>query len=147
MGIFEGVSADRLLGKVHKSSRFCSIPIRLVFHLLLASLGNQHPKSFLKRNQYISPPPKMSHPAPECQATCPPTTVTVQPPPFILHIPGPGLFCPDQPFHIEQHNPCVTGGGGPARPALFADRAAIAPRYTSYFENPGPFWNANGCRY
>ncbi|KAK9391012.1 KRTAP12-2: Keratin-associated protein 12-2 [Crotalus adamanteus] len=42
-----------------------------------------------------------------CSFNCPPTTVTIQPPPFCLSIPGPSLHCPDQPLCIEQCNPCV----------------------------------------
>uniref|UniRef100_A0A8D2J9S2 Uncharacterized protein n=1 Tax=Varanus komodoensis TaxID=61221 RepID=A0A8D2J9S2_VARKO len=42
-----------------------------------------------------------------CFASCPAATVTIQPPPFILTIPGPALYCPDQPFAIEQCNPCA----------------------------------------
>ncbi|CAI5798448.1 beta-keratin-related keratin-like [Podarcis lilfordi] len=48
----------------------------------------------------------------ECYAQCPASTVTIQPPPFILNIPGPALYCPDQPLAIEQSNPCVGAGGG-----------------------------------
>ncbi|KAK9391016.1 putative protein li-ac-35 [Crotalus adamanteus] len=43
----------------------------------------------------------------ECYAQCPASTVTIQPPPFVLTIPGPALYCPDQPLGIEQHNPCA----------------------------------------
>uniref|UniRef100_A0A8D0AZB2 Keratin n=1 Tax=Salvator merianae TaxID=96440 RepID=A0A8D0AZB2_SALMN len=43
----------------------------------------------------------------QCYSQCPPTTVTIQPPPFVLNIPGPALHCPDQPLCIEQCNPCV----------------------------------------
>ncbi|KAJ6652188.1 hypothetical protein lerEdw1_013119 [Lerista edwardsae] len=42
-----------------------------------------------------------------CSANCPPVTVTIQPPPFVLSIPGPSIYCPDQPVCIEQSNPCV----------------------------------------
>uniref|UniRef100_A0A8C5WPT7 Uncharacterized protein n=1 Tax=Laticauda laticaudata TaxID=8630 RepID=A0A8C5WPT7_LATLA len=35
------------------------------------------------------------------------STVTIQPPPFVLNIPGPALYCPDQPLCIEQYNPCA----------------------------------------
>lgn len=61
----------------------------------------------------------------QCYASCPPSTVTIQPPPFVLTIPGPALYCPDQPLGIEQYNPCAnavplggsralygSGGGG-----------------------------------
>uniref|UniRef100_A0A8D0L8L3 Uncharacterized protein n=1 Tax=Sphenodon punctatus TaxID=8508 RepID=A0A8D0L8L3_SPHPU len=47
----------------------------------------------------------------ECYASCPASTVTIQPPPFVLTIPGPSLCCPDKPFGIEQHNPCAVSGG------------------------------------
>uniref|UniRef100_A0A8D0GY91 Uncharacterized protein n=1 Tax=Sphenodon punctatus TaxID=8508 RepID=A0A8D0GY91_SPHPU len=47
-----------------------------------------------------------------CQATCPPSTVTIQPPPFVLTIPGPALYCTDQPLCIDQYNPCAYGYGG-----------------------------------
>ncbi|CAI5798444.1 Keratin-associated 12-2 [Podarcis lilfordi] len=43
----------------------------------------------------------------ECYASCPASTVTIQPPPFVLTIPGPALYCPDQPLCIEQCNPCA----------------------------------------
>ncbi|XP_033030720.1 scale keratin-like [Lacerta agilis] len=44
----------------------------------------------------------------QCFASCPASTVTIQPPPFVLTIPGPALYyCPDQPFGIEQYNPCA----------------------------------------
>uniref|UniRef100_A0A8D0H3H7 Uncharacterized protein n=1 Tax=Sphenodon punctatus TaxID=8508 RepID=A0A8D0H3H7_SPHPU len=50
----------------------------------------------------------------QCYACCPPSTVTIRPPPFVLNIPGPALYCPSQPFGIEQHNPCATRYGGGA---------------------------------
>ncbi|XP_053224895.1 scale keratin-like [Podarcis raffonei] len=48
----------------------------------------------------------------QCYAQCPASTVTIQPPPFVLNIPGPALYCPDQPLAIEQYNPCARGGYG-----------------------------------
>uniref|UniRef100_A0A8D0AXU6 Uncharacterized protein n=1 Tax=Salvator merianae TaxID=96440 RepID=A0A8D0AXU6_SALMN len=59
----------------------------------------------------------------ECYAQCPPSTVTIQPPPFVLTIPGPALYCPDQPFGIEQYNPCARGYGG-GSPALYSSGAS-----------------------
>nr|ACJ66731.1 beta-keratin [Gekko gecko] len=49
----------------------------------------------------------------QCYASCPASTVTIQPPPFVLTIPGPALYCPNQPLAIEQYNPCAHGGGYP----------------------------------
>uniref|UniRef100_A0A803TT62 Uncharacterized protein n=1 Tax=Anolis carolinensis TaxID=28377 RepID=A0A803TT62_ANOCA len=34
----------------------------------------------------------------QCYSCCPASTVTIQPPPFVLTIPGPALYCPDQPL-------------------------------------------------
>nr|XP_060614506.1 scale keratin-like [Anolis sagrei ordinatus] len=56
----------------------------------------------------------------QCYASCPASTVTIQPPPFVLNIPGPALYCPDQPFRIEQQNPCAGSGYGGGNPALYA---------------------------
>ncbi|KAJ6651693.1 hypothetical protein lerEdw1_020710 [Lerista edwardsae] len=47
-----------------------------------------------------------------CYAQCPASTVTIQPPPFVLTIPGPEFYCPSQAFGIEQYNPCAYYGGG-----------------------------------
>uniref|UniRef100_A0A8D0H8C9 Uncharacterized protein n=1 Tax=Sphenodon punctatus TaxID=8508 RepID=A0A8D0H8C9_SPHPU len=47
-----------------------------------------------------------------CYAQCPPSTVTIQPPPFVLTIPGPSICCPYQPFGIVQNNPCDYSYGG-----------------------------------
>ncbi|XP_003226399.2 uncharacterized protein li-ac-35 [Anolis carolinensis] len=55
----------------------------------------------------------------QCYASCPASTVTIQPPPFVLNIPGPALYCPDQPFRIEQFNPCA-GRGVRGGNALYA---------------------------
>uniref|UniRef100_A0A8D0ASV7 Uncharacterized protein n=1 Tax=Salvator merianae TaxID=96440 RepID=A0A8D0ASV7_SALMN len=55
-----------------------------------------------------------------CHARCPPSTVCIQPPPFVVNIPGPALYCPDQPMAIEQCNPCAIRYGGGFR-ALNAD--------------------------
>ncbi|KAJ6652176.1 hypothetical protein lerEdw1_013137 [Lerista edwardsae] len=44
----------------------------------------------------------------QCAFNCPPSTVTIQPPPFVISIPGPSLYCPDQPLCIEQFNPCAS---------------------------------------
>ncbi|KAK9391017.1 glycine-rich cell wall structural protein-like [Crotalus adamanteus] len=65
----------------------------------------------IEKNESNSPPTMMS----ECYASCPASTVTIQPPPFVLNIPGPALYCPDQVFGIEQHNPCAGFGGMVAR--------------------------------
>uniref|UniRef100_A0ACB8G6L4 Uncharacterized protein n=1 Tax=Sphaerodactylus townsendi TaxID=933632 RepID=A0ACB8G6L4_9SAUR len=42
-----------------------------------------------------------------CHASCPLVTMTIQPPPFVLTIPGPSMYCPNQSLWIEQCNPCV----------------------------------------
>ncbi|KAJ6650864.1 hypothetical protein lerEdw1_002380 [Lerista edwardsae] len=57
----------------------------------------------------------------QCYASCPPTTVTIQPPPFVLTIPGPALYCPSEPLGIQQENPCARGGamGGGASSFLY----------------------------
>ncbi|KAL7978054.1 hypothetical protein Chor_005041 [Crotalus horridus] len=42
-----------------------------------------------------------------CYTSCPPMTVTIQPPPYTLNIPGPSIYCADQSVCIEQCNPCA----------------------------------------
>ncbi|KAK9391018.1 glycine-rich cell wall structural protein-like [Crotalus adamanteus] len=56
-----------------------------------------------------------------CYASCPPSTVAIQPPPFVLTIPGPALFCPNQLLQITQHNPCARGGMGVGGRAMLSD--------------------------
>nr|XP_034955122.1 scale keratin-like [Zootoca vivipara] len=56
----------------------------------------------------------------QCYAQCPASTVTIQPPPFVLTIPGPAIYCPDQPLKVEQYNPCARGGYGGGSSALYA---------------------------
>ncbi|KAG8146931.1 hypothetical protein E2320_014011 [Naja naja] len=57
-------------------------------------------------------PSKMASRWDLCSFSCPPTSVTIQPPPFTITVPGPSLFCPDQPLCIDQYNPCVPPCGG-----------------------------------
>ncbi|KAL7978043.1 hypothetical protein Chor_005030 [Crotalus horridus] len=63
-----------------------------------------------------------------CSFTCPPTSVTIQPPPFTVTVPGPALFCPDQPLCIDQFNPCVPQCGvsnyGRPRPLILASTSS-----------------------
>lgn len=69
----------------------------------------------------------------ECYASCPAATVTIQPPPFTLNIPGPAIYCPNQELRIEQHNPCAGGGGGSSRlvPAFFIEEDFAYPALES----------------
>ncbi|KAL8184671.1 UNVERIFIED_CONTAM: hypothetical protein K2H54_024521 [Gekko kuhli] len=53
-----------------------------------------------------------------CSPQCPTSTVTIQPPPFVVTIPGPELHCPDRAFYIQQYNPCAKIYGGSRYPAL-----------------------------
>ncbi|CAI5798443.1 glycine-rich cell wall structural keratin-like [Podarcis lilfordi] len=61
-----------------------------------------------------------------CAFQCPPSTVTIQPPPFVVTIPGPEMYCPNQVFGIEQYNPCAGYGmlGGSRYPALLPSEAS-----------------------
>ncbi|ETE62823.1 Claw keratin, partial [Ophiophagus hannah] len=68
-----------------------------------------------------SPPSaEMDRPSP-CYASCPPSTVVIRPPTFTLTIPGPAIFCPNQPLQIAQHNPCAHGGMGVEERMMLSD--------------------------
>uniref|UniRef100_A0A8D0H261 Uncharacterized protein n=1 Tax=Sphenodon punctatus TaxID=8508 RepID=A0A8D0H261_SPHPU len=83
---------------------------------------------------------------PNCYAQCPPSTVTIQPPPFVLTIPGPALYCPNQPFGIEQHNPCagITPRGGGMEAIAYNDD--FGSNFSSFYDRSALPGNTYGNR-
>uniref|UniRef100_A0A670JZ13 Keratin n=1 Tax=Podarcis muralis TaxID=64176 RepID=A0A670JZ13_PODMU len=77
-----------------------------------------------------------------CYAQCPPSTVTIRPPPFVLTIPGPALCCPDQPFCIEQHNPCARYPLG--RPSLYGSGGS---NVSDFYSQPQLPCNYGSCQF
>ncbi|XP_048364311.1 scale keratin-like [Sphaerodactylus townsendi] len=84
----------------------------------------------------------------QCFASCPASTVTIQPPPFVLTIPGPALYCPNQPMAIEQHNPCAGSGYGMGGPALYASNSGTS-NVSSFYSRalPSSSFSTNSFRY